>query len=51
MGWLNLQATTPYGGLELDIPTGTVLTVPFPLQKSLEDYEKAVIRYRNTSGI
>lgn len=51
MGWLILQANPQFGGLEFDIPTGTVLTVPFPLQKSLEDYEKAVIRYRNTSGI
>lgn len=51
LGWLILQANPQYGSIEFDIPIGSVLTVPYPLQESLADYERAIIRYRNLYGI
>jgi hypothetical protein len=51
MGWLILLANPQFGGMEFDIPNGTVLTVPYPLQQSLADYEKAIIRYGKLYGI
>lgn len=51
LGWLILQANPQYGAIEFDIPIGSSLTVPFPLQESLADYERAIIRYRNLNGI
>jgi hypothetical protein len=51
LGWLILQANPQFGSMEFDIPIGTVLTIPFPLQESLADYERAIIRYRNLYGI
>lgn len=50
-GWLILQANPEYGGLEFDIPNGTVLTVPFPLNESLQQYEKEIKKYINLYGI
>tara|TARA_R100001443_G_scaffold116531_2_gene137213 strand:+ start:5427 stop:5744 length:318 start_codon:yes stop_codon:yes gene_type:complete len=38
-GWLIMQANTTYGGQEWNIPDGTIITVPFPLMQSLEDYK------------
>tara|TARA_R110000824_G_scaffold56365_7_gene154379 strand:+ start:1622 stop:1939 length:318 start_codon:yes stop_codon:yes gene_type:complete len=38
-GWLILQANSKYGGQEWNIPDGTIITVPFPLMQSLEDYK------------
>lgn len=51
LGWLILQANPQFGAIEFDIPIGSVLTVPFPLQESLADYEKAIIRHKNLNGI
>lgn len=50
-GWLILQANPQYGGLEFDIPTGTPIRVPFPLEQSLNDYDRAVLRYKKFYGI
>jgi hypothetical protein len=44
-GWLILQANPQYGGSELNIPDNAVLTVPFPLNSSLLDYNSAVDTY------
>ena len=38
-GWLIMQANSTYGGQEWNIPDGTIITVPFPLMQSLEDYK------------
>jgi hypothetical protein len=35
-GWLILQANPEFGGLEFDIPETTVIIIPFPLNKSLD---------------
>ena len=39
-GWLILSANPQFGGQEWGISDGTVLTVPFPLVTSLEDYKR-----------
>lgn len=41
-GWLILQANPMYGGLETNIPDGSVLIIPFPLVSSLQDYKSAI---------
>jgi hypothetical protein len=38
-GWLILLANPIYGGNEFDIPDGSILTIPFPLVASLQDYK------------
>jgi hypothetical protein len=38
-GWLILHANPQYGGLEWGIPDNSLLTVPFPLLASVQDYE------------
>jgi len=50
-GWLILQANPQYGGLEFDIPNNTPLRIPFPLLSSLNDFDKALTRYRKVNGI
>jgi hypothetical protein len=49
-GWLILQANPEFGGLEFDIPENTVIIIPFPLNKSLEDYQNQVERYKRLYG-
>jgi len=39
-GWLIMEANPGIGSLEFDIPDGRVLTVPFPLVTSLQDYKQ-----------
>ena len=41
-GWLILQANPQFGGLENNIYDGAVLTIPFPLLPSLQDYKAAL---------
>ena len=41
-GWLIQQANPRYTGLEAAIPDGAVLTIPFPLLTSLQDYKAAI---------
>jgi hypothetical protein len=41
-GWLILQANPQYGGLENYIFDGAILTIPFPLLPSLQDYKGAI---------
>jgi hypothetical protein len=38
-GWLILVANSTYGGQEWNIPDGAILTIPFPLVASLQDYK------------
>jgi len=38
-GWLILAANPIYGGIEWFIPDNSVLTIPYPLIASLQDYE------------
>jgi hypothetical protein len=38
-GWLILQANPEFTGFEFNIPDGAVLTIPYPLLTSLQDYK------------
>jgi hypothetical protein len=38
-GWLILQANPQFMGVEWNIPDGSILTIPFPLVASLQDYK------------
>ena len=44
-GWLILQANPQFGGLENNIFDGAILTVPYPLVTSLQDYKSAIDTY------
>lgn len=44
-GWLIMMANPQYGGLEWNIPDGSVLRIPFPLISSLQDYKTALDNY------
>ena len=49
-GYLIMLANPQYGGLEFNIPDGSILTIPFPLNKSLEQYQNEVIKYIELNG-
>lgn len=44
-GWLILQANPQFGGLENSIYDGAILTIPFPLIASLQDYKTSLDNY------
>lgn len=41
-GWVIMLANPQYGGLEWNIPDNGILTIPFPLIASVQDYEAAL---------
>ena len=41
-GWVILAANPEFGGNEFSIPDASVLTIPFPLLASLQDYHNAL---------
>lgn len=41
-GWLIMLANPQYTGFEFNIPDGAVLTIPYPLLTSLQDYNAAL---------
>jgi hypothetical protein len=44
-GWLILLANPTFGGVEWNILDGSLLTIPFPLITSLQDYKGALNNY------
>ena len=44
-GWLILQANPQYTGFEFNIHDGAVLTIPYPLLSSLQDYKNELDNY------
>jgi hypothetical protein len=44
-GWLILQANPQFTGFEFNIPDGAVLTIPYPLLASLQDYKNELENY------
>jgi hypothetical protein len=40
--WLILQANPEFGGLENNIYDGAILTIPYPLVPSLQDYKSSL---------
>lgn len=45
-GWLIMIANPSFGGLEFNIPNETIITIPYPLQKTVEDYFNKVKLYQ-----
>jgi len=41
-GWIIMAANPEFGGLEYNIPDSTILTIPYPLLSSLQDYRAAL---------
>jgi hypothetical protein len=41
-GWLIMLANPIFGGLEWNINDGAILTIPFPLIASLQDYKNTL---------
>lgn len=41
-GWLIMTANPGFTGLESNIPDGAIITVPFPLITSLQDYKNQI---------
>jgi hypothetical protein len=44
-GWLIQAANPQYSGSEFSIPDGAVLTIPYPLVASLQDYKNQLDDY------
>jgi hypothetical protein len=44
-GWLIMIANPQFGGIEFVIPDGALLTIPYPLVTSLQDYKNALDNY------
>jgi hypothetical protein len=44
-GWLILQANPQYTGFEFNIPDSAILTIPYPLLSSLQDYKNTLENY------
>lgn len=44
-GWLILMGNPQYGGQEWNIPDGAILTIPYPLVASLQDYKNELENY------
>lgn len=44
-GWLILMANPKYGGLEFLIPDGAELTIPYPLNTTINQYQSAIDSY------
>ena len=44
-GWLILMANPTFGGQEWNIVDGSILTIPYPLVTSLQDYKGALTNY------
>ena len=49
-GWLILHANPQYGSLEYNIPDNVELRVPFPLDTTLSDYQRAIENYFKYNG-
>jgi hypothetical protein len=42
---LILQANPQYGSLEFNIPDGSELRIPYPLNAAIDGYQKSIERY------
>jgi hypothetical protein len=45
LGWLILQANPEFAGNEWSISDGSILTIPYPLVASLQDYKSQLDDY------
>lgn len=49
-GFLIMLANPEYGGLEWNIKDGDIIRVPFPLNSTIEDYNKQVDSFKRLYG-
>lgn len=49
-GWLIMQANPQFGGLEFNIPDGTIIRVPYPFNEAINRYITQVSRYKQLYG-
>jgi phage tail protein X len=50
-GWLILQANPSIGSFEFEIPNGTMLRIPMPIETVLTGYEASIDEYKQINGI
>lgn len=50
-GWLIMLANAKYGGLEFNIPDGAIITIPFPLEPTLIEYNTLTSEYIKHYGL
>jgi|ERR1035441_6854845 hypothetical protein len=50
-GWLIQLANPELGSLEFNIEDNSIITIPFPLDLSIKDYQDAVAKYITYYGI
>lgn len=50
-GWLILQSNPNISSFEFEIPNGTVLRIPMPLETVLNGYEVSIDEYKQINGI
>ena len=49
--WLILQANPTLGSLEFQIPTGTLIRIPYPLDSVLKEYNEKIKQHARLYGI
>lgn len=49
--WLILQANPSLGGLEFQIPNGTQIRIPYPLETTLREYNDKIKEFIQFYGI
>lgn len=45
--WLIMMANPEYGSMEFNIPDGAILRIPFPLNLTIDAYNRAIDSYNN----
>lgn len=48
--WLIMQANPQYGSMEFAIPDGSELRIPYPLNSTLDDYQKGIETYKKLNS-
>ena len=48
--WLIMQANPQYGSMEFTIPDGSELRIPYPLNSTLDDYQKGIETYKKLNS-
>jgi hypothetical protein len=48
--WLIMMANPDVAGIEFDIPDGTLLRIPYPLESAVRSFENRLERYESLYG-
>lgn len=48
--WLIMMANPEYGSMEFDIPNGSYIRIPYPLNVTIDNYNKMIDNYRELYG-